>query len=1465
MANNNKRKDDLFINIIDWNDMDDYDEDDESNNFDSFYNIEAYGRTEDNKSVYVKITDFTPYFFVEIPRSWKDMHVNKFINFIKSKTYGKYQSSLIKFDIVKKHRLYGFTAGKRFKFVRLIFNTYEAMKKYRWIFNSKHRIPGLDSSFREYKSYEPNFPPLLRFMHIQNIDASGWIKIAKDKYNKLSKRCYNVDIAIEAKWTDVIGFKKQSISKIKIASYDLECTSGDGSFPQANRETDKIIQIGTTFSYNGDENCYFKHIITLGSCSEIKGVTVESYNNESEVILAWQRLIINQDPDIITGYNIYGFDNKYIHDRAQYLGIEDEFGMFSRLKNYKCEYVDTQLSSSALGDNKIRYYNTPGRIQIDLMKVIMRDYKLNSYKLDSVAEEFLNGKVISINNNIIEVDSSNDLHEGGYIKFMESDGELIEDGKKFKIEKIESNILTLNNILNTDEKDIKWTMAKDDVKPDDIFRLQKGSSSDRCIIAEYCIQDCELVNKIISRLCVVNNSIGMSNVCIVPLSYLFLRGQGIKIFSLVAKECRKMNYLIPNLKGKDVDSVGYEGATVFPPEIGFYKRPIAVLDYASLYPSSMIHKNLSHETFVDNLQYDNHPDYIFYDCEYNNADGTKTKCRYAKNKNGEMGIMPMILSKLLDQRKYVKKLMKDAEDPFMKSIYDGLQLAYKITANSLYGQIGSSVSPIYFKEIAASTTSTGREMLELARDYMENVFPEIVHTLYEGFSENDDKKINNLLEEELVKSLHTEQFIEDIKQKIIKIMNNCSIKPKTVYGDSVTSDTPILLRKNNMIYIKTIETLCEEWTDYNEFKSNESDLYNKEQSKTKFEVWTYNKWTKIKRVIRHKTNKKIYRINTHQGIVDITEDHSLLDENKQLLKPIECNENTKLLQSYPSFVDDNKFYNLEEIVDKIYNYNIDDKTDNELEAYIFGFFFGDGSCGKYSWTLNNKDLLLLMTLKEILERLYDCEFLINTINSSGVYKLVPKDSIKYMVDKYRPMFYDKDNYKIIPDKIINGSYEERYNFFLGYYAANNSKCSEEKSKSIQFSNKGKIGTAHLYYLVRSLGYQSSLSIKSDKSDIFIISCCIGDRIVNNKIKKNIYIKNTENNEYVYDLETEEGIFNAGIGEIIVKNTDSVFIDFGLKKDDSYYETKEALEFAIDLGVIAGNFIKKRLHKPQDLEYEKTFYPFCILSKKRYVGNKYEFDKNKFKQNSMGIVLKRRDNARIVKKIVGGMVDILLNEVNVEKAVSYIKNCVINLLKGKYPLYNFVTSKTLKSNYKDRTRIAHVCLADRMKKRDPGSAPQINERVQYAAIVVPEKKGLLQGDRIEHPDYIIENNLEVDYLFYLTNQIKNPTVQFLELLVDDPESIFKEAIEIENNKRAGNVSISKFFNVKKKKILGDLSIKKKKPLIKYYLNDENTNLEKVGLCDSLLKELNDLSSDDEKESENKNNNKYKKLFLDLGNN
>ena len=121
-------------------------------------------------------------------------------------------------DTVKKYKLYGFTAGKRFKFLRLVFNSFTAMRKYSWMFNTSHRIFGLENnSWNKYQIYESNIPPLLRFMHIQNINACGWVSI--DKYNKLPKRGFNTDMAFEVEWTDVKGLEDTSISKIKIASF----------------------------------------------------------------------------------------------------------------------------------------------------------------------------------------------------------------------------------------------------------------------------------------------------------------------------------------------------------------------------------------------------------------------------------------------------------------------------------------------------------------------------------------------------------------------------------------------------------------------------------------------------------------------------------------------------------------------------------------------------------------------------------------------------------------------------------------------------------------------------------------------------------------------------------------------------------------------------------------------------------------------------------------------------------------------------------------------------------------------------------------------------------------------------------------------------------------------------------------------------------------------------------------------
>ena len=106
-------------------------------------------------------------------------------------------------------------------------------------------------------------------------------------------------------------------------------------------------------------------------------------------------------------------------------------------------------------------------------------------------------------------------------------------------------------------------------------------------------------------------------------------------------------------------------------------------------------------------------------------------------------------------------------------------------------------------------------------------------------------------------------------------------------------------------------------------------------------------------------------------------------------------------------------------------------------------------------------------------------------------------------------------------------------------------------------------------------------------------------------------------------------------------------------------------------------------------------------------------------------------------------------------------------------------------YKNPGSIAHKVLADRMGERDPGTKPKANDRIQYAYIKVDEspivvgkykngkiktkKRNILQGDRIEHIDYILKNDLPMDYEFYITNQIMNPVKQVLDLEMDKEET------------------------------------------------------------------------------------------------
>jgi DNA polymerase elongation subunit (family B) len=149
---------------------------------------------------------------------------------------------------------------------------------------------------------------------------------------------------------------------------------------------------------------------------------------------------------------------------------------------------------------------------------------------------------------------------------------------------------------------------------------------------------------------------------------------------------------------------------------------------------------------------------------------------------------------------------------------------------------------------------------------------------------------------------------------------------------------------------------------------------------------------------------------------------------------------------------------------------------------------------------------------------------------------------------------------------------------------------------------------------------------------------------------------------------------------------------------------------------------------------------------------------------MGIVLKRRDNAPIVKDVYGGIIDILMKEQNIEKAVGFLQNSLQHLVEEKYPMEKLIISKSLRSGYKNPKQISHKVLADRITERDPGNKPSPGDRIPYVYIYNKDKKAL-QGERIETPTYIKEHGIKIDYSFYISNQIMKPVQQLMALVLE----------------------------------------------------------------------------------------------------
>lgn len=1057
-------------------------------------------------------------------------------------------------------------------------------------------------------------------------------------------------------------------------------------------EGDKVTFIGSTFMRYGEPQPYLNHCLVLGSCDNIEGVHVDTTTTERDLLLQWTDLIQKENPDIIIGYNIFGFDYEFMFRRAQENHCEREFLMLSRKKGEVCgkltnsEYsIENTKVVLASGEYDLRYYKTTGRLQIDMYTYFRRDFNLPSYKLDDVAGQYISDDITKIelttqNGNLVTYLYSQNLtgvniRDYIHIELTGFTSDYFQEGKKFQVVDILKNIESdggkkYNVIVISGHHEvpihkfgIKWGVAKDDVSPQDIFRLANGSSADRAIVAKYCIQDCNLVHHLMNKIDVVTGYVEMARICSVPISFLVFRGQGIKLTSFVAKKCREKGTLMPDLE-KSGDNDGYEGAIVLPPKCSMYMdNPVACVDYSSLYPSSMISNNLSHDSKVwtkeydlsgalikttgekdynGDFIYDNLPGYQYVDVEFDTfkyirkhpkgmAEKTKsgTKiCRWAQLNDNQKSIMPSILEELLRARSDTRKMIKTEKDPFMQNILDKRQLGYKVTANSLYGQCGAKTSTFYEQDVAASTTATGRLMITYAKRIIEEVYQD--------------------------------------REYATESHGTVLTKAEYIYGDSVANYTPILVKIFSYENPSKIEyKICEiEKIPYETTFDRDllqGDLWKPCQEEGKqdkevyelyhhVEVWTEKGWTRLHRIIRHKLaeHKKMIRVCTSTGIVDVTDDHSLLTPDGKEVSSKDLKTGDELLHhDLPEYKDPISI-ELQQICNEI------NKNNNQIVLD----FTSQRDAMYYYWVLTQLGYLL---------------------------------KLDYITDEFGQTTY-----------------------------------------TIHFENDRTTGEQHT------------------------------DNISIRKMEEIPY------EGYVYDLTTENHHFAAGIGNMIVHNTDSVFFTFNLQdpKTGEPIRGKKALEITIEIAQDAAHLCTDFLKPPMELSYEKTLMPFIILSKKRYVGMLYETDPNKGKLKYMGLSIKRRDSCDYLKDTYGGILNILMKENNVQKATEYLDVALNDLIKGNVPMDKLMITRALRSDYKNPQTIAHKVLADRIGKRDPGNKPKPGDRIKFVFVHQPSGgKKLLLGERIETPEFISENKIKIDYTYYITNQLMKPLQQLFGLALE----------------------------------------------------------------------------------------------------
>lgn len=577
----------------------------------------------------------------------------------------------------------------------------------------------------------------------RNLRASGWAEVSDLTHVPLSNRISYCDLEFTC---DIMSLRPRDdideISPLLLACMDGEMDSPDGTFPDSSRKNNPVSFIGVNFAKYGESKISSpaaRLMLVLGDCAPVEGTTVLCFTRELAMMRALRDVMVILDPDIVTGYNIFGFDCKYFADRAgTNRGGGGRFDFMGRIASLHEPIASQKLKSAAMGENNLHYFNMSGRVVFDMYMYMKINRKLSSYKLDDVAKKFIpdsTGKVVlglpgwaarARDEFITTVPAAWQEPLAKYISELAGAVEplILTALKSFRRA---TNSMKEFGILPqitpggtarmaTSLRRLETAVGDDNYKK--LFAMYRMGPFERANIVKYCSVDCDLPLDLIHKLSVIPTVVKMSQVTHLPLAPTMRRGQQIKVFTLLYRFCTERDYVM-NYRDIGWDPYAmYEGATVLDPTPGFYVNPVATLDFASLYPSIIRSMNLCFSTLVLDPEFQRLPN-VEYKTYFLGG-----KTWYFVTSETHAGILPQIEECLLTARKAKKREMNKEKDMFKYDLLDAEQLALKVVCNSAYGFCGVRKNPMFnCIIIAVAVTCTGREMIETTKEFVNRTYP----------------------------------------------------------------------------------------------------------------------------------------------------------------------------------------------------------------------------------------------------------------------------------------------------------------------------------------------------------------------------------------------------------------------------------------------------------------------------------------------------------------------------------------------------------------------------------------------------------------------------------------------------------------------------------------------------------------------------------------------------------------------